>query len=191
MVLLEQARDLAVRLLAALEPYAQNIQIAGSIRRRKPWVRDIEIVLEPRMYEQAALFGEQVHLLDALADFPWRQWGRLVKNGPRYKQLLLRHPAVKVDLFIVRPPAQFGYLFALRTGPAAFSRALVTPRRYGGLMPDDLQARGGAYWRRGEVVPTPLESDVFDLLGLEWVPPWERHRLVPAAVAARTQGGHG
>ena len=178
---LQQAYDLAVRLLAALEPYSQRIHIAGSVRRRKPWVRDIEIVLEPRVYEQPDLFGRQVQVLDALDDFPWRKWGQPVKNGPRYKQLRLHRPAIKVDLFIVRPPAQFGYLFALRTGPAAFSRALVTPRRYGGLMPDDLQARGGAYLRRGEVVPTPLESDVFDLLGLEWVPPWERHRLVPTA----------
>lgn len=173
---LEQALETARRLMRVLRPHTERIQIAGSIRRREPLVKDIELVLAPRVREVRDLFGNILHVHDALEAFPWRRLGDLRRNGPRYKRLRLRN-GIEVDLFVVRPPAQFGYLFALRTGPASFSRALVTPRRKGGLMPDDLEARDGAYRRNGVVVPTPTEAAVFRLLGLEWVPPWERHRL--------------
>ncbi|GAJ14573.1 unnamed protein product, partial [marine sediment metagenome] len=44
---LEQAQKIAEEVVKRLSPYCQRIQIAGSIRRQKPQVRDVDIVLIP------------------------------------------------------------------------------------------------------------------------------------------------
>ena len=95
-----------------------------------------------------------------------------VAYGPRYKRLL--YQGVPLDLFSVLPPAQWGVIMVIRTGPAQFSHRIVTPKRYGGLLPSHLRVKDGAVWHGEEMVPTPEEADFLRLLGLEWVEPWER-----------------
>lgn len=41
---LEQALEIAEKVKALLAPHCERIEIAGSIRRKKPDVKDIEIV---------------------------------------------------------------------------------------------------------------------------------------------------
>lgn len=47
----EDAILIAERVKAELEPHCERIEIAGSIRRKKPEVKDIEIVAIPKPYE--------------------------------------------------------------------------------------------------------------------------------------------
>ena len=136
---------------------------------------DVEIVVQPLTRPVMGLFGPMGEV-DALMDFPWRAWGRLVKNGPRFKQILTPQ-GVMLDVFIVRPPAQFGLALLIRTGPADFSQWVVTPRRKGGGLPSHLRVKDGAIWQGSEVIPTPTEADVFRVLGLDFIPPAERKPL--------------
>ncbi len=53
---LAEGEAIASALVADLEPYCARIQVAGSIRRRKEMVGDIEIVAIPR-YEPDGLFA--------------------------------------------------------------------------------------------------------------------------------------
>lgn len=46
---LEQAQSIAEELRRELEPGCERIEIAGSIRRKKPEVKDIELCLIPKM----------------------------------------------------------------------------------------------------------------------------------------------
>jgi len=79
-----------------------------------------------------------------------------------------------VDLFSVLPPAQWGVIMMIRTGPAEFSRRLVTPRGSGGLLPDGLRVRDGAIWDGEHAIATPEEDDVWRVLGLAPVAPEDR-----------------
>lgn len=46
-----EAYQIATRIKAELQPHCERIEIAGSIRRNKPEVKDIEIVAIPKPYE--------------------------------------------------------------------------------------------------------------------------------------------
>ena len=139
---LPEADILAAQVLEFLRPATDRIAIAGSIRRRRPDVGDIEIVAIPR-YEQRSdvehvgLFDDQplppidVNLLDELVGgllLDGVLGKRLDKNGrpaigPKYKRLTYRDFAL--DLF-VGTPENWGVLLAIRTGPASFAHAFVT-----------------------------------------------------------------
>lgn len=72
---LAKIRPIALKLVERLHPYCEKIEIAGSIRRGKPLVKDIEIVTIPKMHYQHGLFGissqvisnELLEFLDGLA----------------------------------------------------------------------------------------------------------------------------
>ena len=167
--------------------------MAGSIRRRAPTVGDVELVGVPRhALIQADLFapGEGLNqdllaarCLELLAE------GVLAHRpdvngrpafGERYKRL--RYRGFPLDLF--SPPEEcFGVVLAIRTGPAEFSRRLVTPRRQGGLLPDWLRVRAGRIWRGVVPLDTPTEASVFEALNLDWLEPEARTGRERAAVA--------
>jgi DNA polymerase/3'-5' exonuclease PolX len=177
-------------------PYCRRIEIAGSIRRymdsdTERWfhtVHDVELVTIPafdRIAIDQDLFGqvayEETDLLDEFVRGTPSLIPRLDKNGrsamgPRYKRLLTG--GFPLDLFAIHPPAEFGVVFAIRTGPAEFSKRLVTHRADGGYLPDEMLIREGALWISGaeqdELIPTPGESEFFDAIRLPWVEPSER-----------------
>lgn len=167
---LRDAAALALLMCERLKPYCRRIEIAGSIRRRKSEIGDIELVAMP--YFSDDLFGSSTgdHKLNGV---DWESFGRVVKNGNKYKQIEL-FEGVNLDLFIVTPPAQWGVLFLIRTGSAEFSHRFVTSKQAGGLLPSYLKVKDGAIWSRNHIVPTPEEKDVFDLAGVGWIEPERR-----------------
>jgi len=163
---LETAEQIAQKYIERLAPFCERIAIAGSIRRRKTEVGDIEIVALPKPFVD--LFGNVNGFHDPMLPL-WTN-----KNGRRYKQYALPE-GVNLDLFIVLPPAQWGVIFALRTGGAEFSRKLVTPMPFG-FLPREYVIKDGAVRRAdtGEIVPTPEEEDFLSLCGISEVKPNER-----------------
>ena len=175
---LSQALPLAEKIKAALSPACERIEIAGSIRRRKQTVGDIEMVAIPRLIPdveaQLSLFGDplkHVSALNMLLERLTRDKVNFVrgdKDGNYYKNFLVVDRAgakfIGFDLFLCEPD-NWGYIFALRTGPGEFNRAWVTQQRKGGLLPDRYNFSGGWLHKDGERLPTPEEPDVFDLIG--------------------------
>lgn len=186
---LPEAAAVAGELVAALAPGCARIAIAGSIRRQKSLVHDVEIVAVPRIQstDDGTLWGGSVDV-DLLEEGVRRMLatgGDLRRRevtlhradgstevshrmGPRFKALVYR--GLPVDLFIVRPPAEWGVVFALRTGPGDWNTRLVTDcQRF-------LRAvEGGARLRAaGRYVPCPEEEDFFDAIGQPWVDPPDR-----------------
>ena len=51
---LQQARGLARHIVCELKPYCRRIRVAGSIRRRKETIGDIELVVIPKCQPAAA-----------------------------------------------------------------------------------------------------------------------------------------
>lgn len=163
-----QALRIAEGLMSQLRPHCQRIEIAGSVRRAKRLVGDIELVVTPRMVPQG-MFGD---LHSALAGFNYASLGKYLKGGEKYVQLELPE-GINLDLFIVTPPAEWGVIFTLRTGPDSFSQRCVTPRCKGGYLPSYLKVEKGAvrHAESGDIIPTPEEGDFFKVLGLQWTAP--------------------
>lgn len=89
-----EAHSIAVRVLELLRPHCIRCEIAGSIRREKSEVRDIEIVAIPKPY-QTGLFQ------DGIAEIV-SQWqkvkGELEYGKTKYTQRILPE-GIKLDLF--------------------------------------------------------------------------------------------
>lgn len=186
---IHSARHLANEILEHIAPFCERAEIAGSVRRGKADVKDIEIVCIPKPRGRPS-FGDAKPFkteLDALlyslcnsAASPLRM--KALKGGDKYKQFHIPKAGVNLDLFIVTPPAQWGVQFVIRTGPAEFSQWVVTQARKGGALPDHCKVDQGAVWRTAgdsmwEVLPTPEEQDFFNLLHLDWKEPGERRAL--------------
>jgi hypothetical protein len=199
---LAEADALVAEVLELLRPATEQIAVAGSIRRRRPEVGDIEIVAIPRFdetQEPADLFGtmvtRSVNALDALCarllvDGTFH--GRLDKNGrqaigSKYKRLLFR--GFGLDLFC-GTPENWGVLLAIRTGPATFAHAFVTnvghmtrPAYAGaehkprpGLLPRGMRVgEGNQLWGPdGRLIETPTEAAFFEAIQQPCLDPWRR-----------------
>ena len=173
---LEAATEIGLRLIKLLRPGCERIEIAGSIRRKRPLIGDIEIVCIPRMTTD--LIGQPVESeLDPVI-------GELIatgmvtaphRNGPRHKSFgipMKGRLTFNLDLFLTTPEC-WGVVFAIRTGSAAYSKNLVTQRQWGGYLPNGHRVEGSRVWKGQEVLETPEEEDFFTLCG-GWVPPEKR-----------------
>ena len=164
---LDEAERIAGAIIADLLPYCQRIQVAGSVRRRKELVGDIELVAIPR-YDPAGLFG------DCTTNALWEHLHasgayRFIKgdhSSGRYYQLALpARPGLQVDLFLAQHD-NWGLTLLVRTGSAAFSAAMLARwKRLQGIgreRPGSVDGR--LVTRDGRAVPTPEEETVFHCL---------------------------
>lgn len=174
----QAALPVAERLVSQLRPACEDIRICGSLRRERQDIHDIEIVARSkRVPDPDALVGLAgdvdalpIHIERLGLEFD----AELPRNGDRYKRL--RVERIPVDLFLVPDASVWGMAVAVRTGPAEFSRLLVAERRKGGALPDGWKVADG--WKlfdaAGNRRGTFTELDVFEALGLPWIPPPRR-----------------
>ena len=148
--------------------------MAGSVRRMKPEVGDIEIVAKPALIQELDLFGDSDKFHSALDDFNFSEIGTVIKGGSKYKQIALTS-GINLDLFIVLYPAQWGVIFMIRTGSAEFSKAMVTQKKFGGHLPSYCVVRDGAVWDKEGIICMDEEQDYFKLCGMDFVPPEKRN----------------
>lgn len=171
---LQDALGVAQDYLELFKPFCERIEIAGSIRRKKAEVKDIELVAVPKLIEIKDLFGnvqESRNEMEAVFADLKAAGRKFVKDGKRYKQIFSPDDFIKIDLFMVLPPAEWGVTYVLRTGPADFSKKLVTQRSKGGLLPDGYWVADGHVTSKAGVVPMSEETDYFKLLGIDFISP--------------------
>lgn len=160
---LKQAQALTDKIIAALSPGCVRLEAAGSVRRLRAEVGDLEIVAIARPELDSII--EQL-----LAD---NRLAKGDKNGKKLKNFLVPSvPGLGLDLFLPTVDT-WGAIFTIRTGCAEFSHKLVTQQNKGGFLPSDLHVKEGRIWRGSEALRTPNEADVFKLLGW-YIPPEQR-----------------
>lgn len=140
---LEEAMPIAHFAAGKLAPHCELIDIAGSIRRKRTHVGDIEIVCAPRRVEHfntkpksfaqlVDLFSEPAkeerHMPESIGFFPENEFIQIVngwtkiKGEPtgRYTQRIIP-PGIKLDLFMTTVEDYYRQL-VIRTGSADFTR---------------------------------------------------------------------
>lgn len=170
---------LAGEIVAVLEPGCERVVLAGALRRGETATKDVDIVCQPKYEATVDLFGKETGRSYARfygsLDMMTARFGlSRSKAGPKLQIFYDPETGASVDLFIVVPPAQWGAILAIRTGPREFSHLCVKPRLDGGAMPMNMRQQGGALWRGGQLVETPEEADWFAALGLPCWEPRER-----------------
>ena len=187
------AKSYAKLFILSICDFCEKVEIAGSIRRGKPKVHDIEVLATPvfTTIEQVLIDGVKRETVNSLhmRMLRLRQDGivtadRMRKDkhkdpfGERYYRINYNFTDLKipVDLFVVIPPAQWGTQLLIRTGCAEFSHWVVSRR-----IDQGLRFKDGHLEKNGSVIDTPTEESVFEALNLMYMPPerrevgeWER-----------------
>lgn len=180
---LSVARRCADDILKHVSPAMDRVEVAGSIRRLKPIVGDVELVGIP------ADRNRLIRLLSDVGQFikpgtpgavPWTP-----KQDSRYLRMRLPN-GMNLDFFLGTPD-NWGGLFMMRTGSAAGKDGNpfngFVPRIFkrwkvmsgGGRMTDAMPTMP-----TGEQLSVPEEQDFFDLLEMDFVPPELRadHKVI-------------
>jgi len=181
-------KPIADRLVEVLAPACQNIAVVGSIRRERPFVRDVELLCVPLATAQSDMFGMPLGTLSQLDDAisglihrsaAW-EWDRhQVRRGERWKRLHYVPKNFTVDIFVTTARAWAANLI-VRTGPSGFSQHIMgTARRMGWHFADGflLHAHEPPCMMGGEcpqIIELPTEERLFEALRLPWKTPVER-----------------
>ena len=191
-------------LVNKMQPGCERIEIAGSIRRGKADVKDIEIVAIPILKPPRPEFGKPIDKTPLDRQLRWLERDgvlKRVKGGDKFKQFEIGRLAefgidqplnpFKLDLFLVTPHSQLGVDLVIRTGPSDFSQWMVTQKSKGGALPDGYFVRHNVVWAEGTDVPNkagdvvkmmtpdnhiemPEEADWFAFCGLGLIEPGKR-----------------
>ena len=184
------AKNIADNLVASLGPFCEKIFIAGSIRRQKPLVKDIEIVCLPKKIITAPdLWGCGKYEITSGFRNAVRQASDKKVRGSidgRLTNILLKS-GIALDLFLPQHD-DFYRQYAIRTGSGDYSRYIITGawRKNGwcgtssGLRRTRECERDGTTWvcctQNPELPPVwQSEEEFFDWLGVKYVNPSERN----------------
>lgn len=183
------ATAVALELLAALTPGCERILFAGSYRRRRAEVGDLEVLYIPKRGPAPDdFFADQADQADgciARLEASRILRRRLNVNGTETfgaKNKLMVHTlsGLPVDLFVATRENWFNYLVC-RTGPATSNTALAAAALARGYR---WQPYGAGFTRLsdGEVIPMGSEAEVFDFVRMPFLAP--HRRGLDAALAA-------
>jgi len=161
----------AQRLLASVREHPDVVQaeVAGSIRRRREVVADVDIVAACRTAPSvvAASFSRLPGAKDVVG-----------AGGPSVTIRFV--DGTRLDLHCVRP-AQFGLALLRATGTAEHGADVLARLAAHGYAVDGSTLRSAA----GDEVPAPDEATVYRLAGLVWVAPELREGRGEVDAAAR------
>jgi DNA polymerase (family 10) len=156
---LEEARPIAERVKEILTPYCERIEIAGSIRRQKPVVNDIDLVII-----------EKPDAVLSLATLLFSM-GVLKLNGPDIKRLYLPSDNITLDIYIATP-LTWSTLLLIRTGSKGNNIRLATIAMRRGWQ---LKANGdGLFDEHNNRVAGDTEQSIYQALGIPYQEPGER-----------------
>lgn len=182
----EEAMAVAEKLVTTLKPCCEQICIAGSLRRGKREVGDIEILYVPRMVSgrQVDMFSSGM-ALDNAAEFKieWLEREGVLERrknveghnagwGPKNKLGVHVESGIAVDLFETTKENWFVSL-VIRTGPKEFNLRLTNGAIALGRT---LNAYGCGITEMvsGTVTRATSEQDVCKLCGVEYAEPERR-----------------
>jgi DNA polymerase (family 10) len=177
---LAPATKIAEELGAALQPFCERLDIAGSVRRRRPEVNDLDLVLLPRPGQLAEIQRRVLH------------GNRCITAGEEIMSVELTTSPyagqpLQADLFFAQPerqalfettPTNYGSLLLCRTGSKEHNIYLIEHAKRMGLRWNPQRGLFAPDPRTGALVllASATEQEIFDALELDFIPPERRER---------------
>lgn len=192
-----KAKSLAEQYMNFIAPGCARVEIVGSVKRGDSAnVHDIEILCIDAQKPMRIEFGmkrimervvPKTRLGTILDDLCQDGLLKLVMGGEKLRKYeILEVPTMTtvytnpfhLEIYIVRQET-WGIQNVIRTGPKEFSHMFVMNRKFGGLLPDDLEyVRGETkILSGGAALNLPEERDALALIGYGWVEPGKRKQL--------------
>ena len=161
----------ADRLIAWLNPFCERIEVAGSIRRGRPEVGDVDLVCIPRVMEEMDMFGTVVNRRNLTLEEIRRRCAKEGwcggPEGSNYVQWTAG--GIQVDLWFTTPKEWTSVLLC-RTGSARHNIWLA-----------ELAKASGGHWNphhglrlQSGLVDAHDEAAIYSALGVVFIPPRER-----------------
>lgn len=168
---LRKAMAIAEALKQRLEPSCERIVVAGSIRRQKPEPNDIELLCIPKHDGLADMLDREIQtlLISGILDFRRNKLGSRV-YGPKNKLMLHVRSGMGVDIFSTTEVC-WPVALVVRTGGKVTNQRIAVAAIKKAW---HLQAYGAGFSTPNGDVVCISESDVFELVGLPYLEPWER-----------------
>lgn len=151
---LERAEKIAGTVVKRLSPYCE-IEVAGSVRRKRPWVNDIDFVL---------ISSDLWNLHNEIKGL-----GQVKMKGEKIIRVMAG--LVQIDLYFATR-ATWATLLLIRTGSAENNIRLCSRAKYLGW---HLAASGdGLFNESNQRIAGDSEMSIYNALGLPWQRPQER-----------------
>lgn len=174
---LSQAQTIAAHFTDLLFPYAVRLLVAGSIRRQAPTVKDCELIYQPT--PQSGAFFERLKREGVITPHVYSDGtGRW---GDKFKGFMFK--GLRIEAFAA-DDWNWGTTLLIRTGPGPANADLMiaaarTNYRFkeGYLWyATDWVQRHDKSWlsQTKRRVKVGEEQTLFDLMGIQYVYPWER-----------------
>ena len=163
---LSKAEAMAKAALEFFNPFVDRIEIAGSIRRRRPICHDVDLVCLVGVAKLFAFNG-------AISRFA--AGGQVRLNGTSIQRVT--KDGISYDFYITDDPARFATLLLIRTGSARHNVFLCSRAKDRGMK---LHANGDGLFKlaplagQDERVGGDTEESIFAALGLSYLPPEKR-----------------
>lgn len=157
-----KALVIAKKVKELISPYCYRAEIAGSIRRKKLEVKDIEIVAIPKPFE-TGLFESGIATII-------NKWQKVKGELPcKYTQRVLLE-GIKLDLFFATRE-NWGLIYAIRTGSSSYSHKVLG---YNWKKRGYTSKEGNLYFKNNRVNVLE-ERDLFNRIGVKYIgPEWRR-----------------
>lgn len=151
---LELGEQVARKVRKEVEPLAQAMVLAGSIRRRRPQIADVEFVVLPKNLKA---FDRAVREMGYAGGAKMRIYKRAVDG-------------ITVELYAAHEIEEMGSMVLMYTGDWKFNMAMRAKTKRMGYKLDQYGIS-----KEGEVVfQSPDEREFFDFIGMAWHDPEER-----------------
>ena len=166
---LARAQKMAEKIAEAITPWCAKVEIAGSIRRRRAFCGDIDLVCLPKGGDLASL----------QARFKKSAWAE--KEGVQNAIYHLQN-GVQLDVFFAwektdmfeGTSTNWGSLLLCRTGSAAHNIWLIQHSKTLDLVWHPYN--GVVELEKGRVIASASEEAIFKTLKLDFIPPEQRER---------------
>ncbi len=153
---LERAEKIAEAVIEKVSPYCE-IEVAGSVRRKRPWVKDIDFVLIPS--DSWRLHNEIMQLAQ----------GKAKASGAKLMRVMWGE--VQLDFYFATRET-WATILLIRTGSTENNIRLCSRAKELGW---HLHADGsGLFNEKGERIAGDSEISIYNALGLRWQRPEER-----------------
>ena len=161
---LEKAQTIAATVLGLIADVCDQVVIAGSVRRRRLEVGDIEIVALPK---DARALNARLDKLVIDRVISRAAYGKELSHrwGEKYRGFT--YEGVRVEVFTADVD-NWGYILWLRTGPGDANQYVMMMCSQKDA---PYRAKNGYWWHDGRKLHVANETEMFRLLGMNVVPP--------------------